>query len=193
MAHDPIIQHIADIFDITILDFEGYNTLQVLLDSGSNIRNISCSPVMGHIDARRKLVAVPENVNVEYVFHELCHIICAPPFYDLDPKGTEDIPEYWLLMPYERELARSCNSPHLLDAVSSWQYETVVDDFYPLHRTELRDYGSTDEELFRTNLWQLGLWRARQVGLLDENNYPTFKYPNWNVIFSQHFCLNSCR
>lgn len=109
--------------------------------------------------------------NVERVVHEMAHLICQPPWCDVD-----DVGEDWMLMQVERCISRALFLPddkRSHQAVVNWQ-EGTQSQFYD---TLLVDVGKG--HYANTTMWRDGMARGRAVGLLDSRNRPTWQMPDW--------------
>jgi hypothetical protein len=108
----------------------------------------------------------------EGYFHELVHVIVQCPWKCWE---IESIPEDFLLLQFERALARQTYDKRTLRRVVEWQEETCV---HMHHSDELGMYS----EYRRSKLWKYGFKVARVLGLLDEQNKPTYAWPNWKKL-----------
>lgn len=108
-----------------------------------------------------------EESDIEAQLHELAHVITHPTGCNLNM-----VRENFLLMQVERELARDMFARSDYERVVRWQRETTVSDGDDLFEMQ-RPYWLDDE------LWRDGYHRAREVGLLDGRNRPTYRQAVW--------------
>lgn len=101
----------------------------------------------------------------ERLLHELVHVICYHPDQSLNQH------ELWLLMPFERELARQlfASEPLILDRVIQFQLDTKV---HWEGKKTLREFNGLEESL---PIWSEALERAKEFGLLDSEGRVTWK------------------
>ncbi len=102
------------------------------------------------------------------LLHEIMHVLCALPFHG---KDGLNVPEENLVMPVERAFARALLPARKVAQVIDWQEATETCVMSTLDM--LDDYETAD-------YWQRGLLAARISGLLDEQNVPTLRWPNWS-------------
>lgn len=121
------------------------------------------------VDAHDRQFCIDEEP--ETYIHELSHIICQP------PNGTiSDVPEDWLLIQFERQLARYA-MPTTIQRVIMWQHETEA----PLvcaPACVLSEFGNYR----RDPAWQRGFCLAQKVGLLDSHRRPTWRRADWSKL-----------
>jgi hypothetical protein len=106
-------------------------------------------------------------VSDEFVFHELCHLILH------HPRLGPEVPEELILMPFELALARTFMDADQLERVHELQEKTTL-----MTGDELGDFSNYTRRWF----WKEGLARCRQLGILDAQNRPTWRYPDWSRI-----------
>jgi hypothetical protein len=124
------------------------------------------------LDIEQRVVFIGPTSRFQHVLHEIAHVVTAPP--DID---YETVPEDFVLMQLERcwveefGLADSRAGAEFLD----WQLETVAPLIQP--DTMLGDVWDYDEH----EAWGAGYRRARELGLVDINNKPTYQLPTWKA------------
>jgi hypothetical protein len=163
MPVSPEIQEIAQIYEITIHIVPEYLLSPRRPDLPADV---STAFGNGLNVARREVYLFGDN-NVESHLHEMMHIITHPAGCKLSV-----VRENWMLMQFERELARKMLPNSMFRRVVSWQRGTEASDnseLFANKREYWRDKG----------MWLDGRERAVEVGLLDKKGYPTFKYPTW--------------
>lgn len=118
----------------------------------------------------------PDPLDAAYAFHEMMHVLCTPPSL-LTRDGLDDLWEGWVLLPFERTLARRKLTRPVYDEVIDYQRGTYVTDFI-----ELSEWASVT----RSAWWRRGLDTARLLGLLDPAGRPTGRRPDWSKIDVDH-------
>lgn len=151
-----------------------YSTFATLLANPDFL----AGPNGGGIDPFGRILYTDDTLDIEDNLHELVHVICALPFVGDD--GVEDVPEESLLFMYERALAEACLDESDLKRVIDYQLMTHLTRYEAdlgtmVHESPASVYG----------LWTTGLSRCRKVGLLDEHNFPTFRWPDWSRLTPQ--------
>lgn len=109
----------------------------------------------------------------EAYLHEVVHVIVQCPWRK--NWGIDSVPEDFLLLQFERALARSVCSTREFRRVVEWQKNTCVhmhagDELWVNHK-----YRFSPE-------WKRGFQVARVLGLLDARNRPTFSWPDWKAL-----------
>lgn len=117
---------------------------------------------------------VSESNRPEAFLHEIVHIIVQPPFWTID-----QAPEDFILMQFERCLARCYFKDGVRKRIKDWQAITVC----TASDCSLQDV----EDVTGTPYWNTIWWRAgygfcERLGLIDGNRKPTGKYPDWSVL-----------
>jgi len=115
------------------------------------------------------------NWEPENYLHELVHVITQPPWQNI-----EHTPEDFILMQFERALAAAYFSPWAYDRIVHWQECTEVSATGTSLGT-LTELG-VSQPYFRAAWWRAGFVFCRKLGILDENNRPTFRWPDWRII-----------
>ena len=140
----------------------------------------------GHgCDPIRKKVFIATDIGSRYetIIHELVHVIVQPPWAQWTIKST---PEEFILMQFERCLARAFFDMEIVDSVKAWQEETglfiVGDREYPMRLGDFDRY-------WQTHFWRHGFALCRTLGLIDHQNRPTLKMPKWGRLRSQEKSL----
>ncbi len=105
------------------------------------------------------------DISVEALLHEAMHILTQSPYASID-----EIPEPWILFQVELAYAKALGRDVLI-AVEAWQAD-VIEANHP-------------ESPKFIAYWRQGYVIARKVGLLDANNEPTYKWPNWSVLSAE--------
>jgi hypothetical protein len=119
---------------------------------------------------REDQVAVVDQVAV---LHEIAHAYTHPPFFSL-----EDCPEDFVLMQWERSVARHC-TPGIYDAVVEWQMESEAK--HPdcaLHAV----YEQCGVSYTHTSWWRSGFALLRKLGGLTTRGRPTFRPLAWHLV-----------
>lgn len=121
-------------------------------------------------DPSLRTVYLEPGREVQEYFHEVVHTIVQPPWWNID-----NTPEDFMLMQFERALARATLSKKEFNAVVCWQEETQceITNGGPLRRIKNYDHHK---------FWRTGLDISRRIGILDTHNRPTFKWPDWKKI-----------
>jgi len=141
-------------------------------------------------DTRKRIVYFiedPENwtswtSGPEAFLHEVVHVIVHCPW---GVEWTIDTtPEDFVLLQFERSLARALYSKENFRRVISWQRDTLV---FMHNFDELSVY----PEYYRSKLWKRGYQVARVLGILDAENKPTFQWPNWRALRPHRRSLTS--
>lgn len=101
------------------------------------------------------------------LFHEICHVICAPPFIGVHA------PEEWLQLPFELYARRSAG-------ISATAWAAFAANA-PIDAHGGAPYGGIAHPR-DTAWWAAGVARARAVGLLGPDNRPTGRLPDWSGI-----------
>lgn len=103
------------------------------------------------------------------IWHEIMRLICWR-----DDQSNEDL----LLVPVEEAYTKAC--------LPGSRQERVLRELWTHahpYAQRLRVENLEDDPHFRRRkFWLDGKRIARQVGLLDDKNYPTFKYPDWSKL-----------
>jgi hypothetical protein len=178
-SEEPITE-LAEIYGITIETEQPWFRLK---DTSRGPQGGGCSPL-------RRVIYVEEHMVLRENFHELCHVICAVPWAgcaslgSLDPLGFDGISgicEGHMLMQFERSLARAVFTEDQLEDVVEWQSQTQV----LLKRGGRLRYLEKIRRYTRQGFWREGFGRLKRVGLLDENNFPTFAWADWSKLTRQ--------
>lgn len=158
------------------VDVEFYDRETVWDDPGPDKYRISKAqgPRSAGCDIERRRIIVPTveaNAKQDYEaeWHELFHVLCAIPGTDI-----EEVDEAFMLMQVERAYAREYG-PTFVRRVVSWQEATST--AYN-NGDELSDYHAYR----RAPFWRAGYARGRRIGLLDTNDHPTWRWPNWKKL-----------
>lgn len=174
---DCPITELAAIYGIKVEDLDRYYRYY---DTTRGPNGGGCSPI-------RRIIYIEDHMVLRENFHELCHVICAVPWAGcatlgaLDPLGFDGITgicEGHLLMQFERSLARAVFSQDQLEDVLEWQEQTQV----MLKKGGRLRYLERIRRYPRQGFWREGFGRLRRVGLLDENNFPTFEWADWSKL-----------
>ena len=114
----------------------------------------------------------PSWLCVDRLLHEMMHVVCCPP-----GEGVHQTHELWLLMPYERELAREllATDPQAMRRVLDFQTGTKVEWE---GRRLLSEFNGNEESL---PVWQEALRIAHDVGLM-ENGRVTWRRADWSQL-----------
>ncbi len=127
----------------------------------------------------KKLLYVEDTpwAEIEHPLHELVHVIVQPPWWSISKT-----PEEVVLFQFERALARATLEDWAVGRVIEWQHQTgvTISGRYPgdLCLGDLRPY---ENEPF----WRFGYALCRRLGLLDDRNRPTYRWPDWSRIEPQ--------
>lgn len=162
----------------SIRDPRGVRVIQKLLDAYSiNIEHTSERHLLNGPDRTAGLEISTRTVyccygaTFERVFHEIAHIVTAPP--DID---YETVPEDFLLLQLERCWCRHLKvGDKLLRAVLKWQGGTAV----PLISEEENAMLDEVADYERSYAWRQGFRRLRKIGLIDNSNRPTLRSATW--------------
>lgn len=169
------ITTLADIYGITVETEQRYWRFP---DTSGGPAGGGCSPF-------RRIIYIEDHMLVREAFHELCHVLCAVPWMgfatlnDLVEEkhnGISGICEGQMLMQFERSLARAVFDQDCYEGVVEWQEQTLV---VPKKGKKER-YLERIRRYRRQHFWRDGFGRLRRVGLLDENNFPTFEWADWS-------------
>jgi hypothetical protein len=115
-----------------------------------------------------RIVWFTKEATLPHVLHEIMHIVTNPPGI-----SHEDVPEDFLLLQFERCVARTLGEKTCAQVVD-WQLETVAPLIVPeAALNEILNYE-------KTKPWHDGFERARRLGLLDNSNKPTWALPTWD-------------
>lgn len=170
---DDIINRLAAIYDIEIK----------FLDPPREVSPAHRGPE-GHgcIPSRRLLLVEDDSVashKPQYFLHELTHIIVQPPFWTM-----RETPEEFVLFQFERQLSKACFDATDHRAVVKWQEDTITytrQKGAPKSKTYAYELALGDIHNYRQRgIWRRGFELCRRVGLLDKNNKPTWKKPDWS-------------
>jgi hypothetical protein len=110
--------------------------------------------------------------NPEGLFHELVHVIVQPPGLRII-----DVPETMILLMFEDRLSLHLKS-EVRKRILDYQGETYVDMYDHIGRRFI-DLSEVPNHL-KEEMWKSGLERCRQLGLLDEKNRVTWRWPEWD-------------
>jgi len=162
----------------SIRDPRGVRVIQKLLDAYAiNIEHTSERRLLNGPDRTAGLEISTRTVyccygaTFERVFHEIAHIVTAPP--DLD---YETVPEDFLLLQLERCWCRHLKvGDKLFRAVLKWQGGTTV----PLISEEENAMLEEVADYERSYAWRQGFRRLRAIGLIDDSNRPTLRPAAW--------------
>jgi hypothetical protein len=159
-AEFPRLEQLAQQFQITITPTWGGHSNELLNGPGR----------YAGLDLETRTVFYGEDLPglaFRYVFHEIMHIVTAPPGIPYD-----SISEDFLLLQLERAFVRDLPRDIAAD-ILEWQLETEA----PLI---VRGAGLGEIAQYQlTPGWHQGFRRARHLGLLDTKNRPTGKLPTW--------------
>lgn len=109
------------------------------------------------------------NSEIEHYFHELVHVVVQPPWRRW---SISDTPEEFILFQFERALARA--------TLEEWAFERVVDWQCNTYTRILQSHLDSDPRYDKRGFWRLGFKMCRVLGLLDQNNRPTYRWPDWS-------------
>lgn len=123
------------------------------------------------INWRTNTLAIEEPALPEDILHEMCHLIVGKPSIHL--------PEAFLLMPFEWELAKYLarkitgyrDRERFMSGVRSYQGGTVAGNLMLVE-----EYGP---RVRATKWWRNGIERAKQLKLLYTDRRPTFFRAEW--------------
>lgn len=113
------------------------------------------------------------DTSLEILLHEIAHVYTQPPFWPIS--GT---PEEFLLMPWERAVARACFDPKTYRNVVDWQLSTGI--YYLPGETLESVRAIGDYSYSHAGWWRAGFIALRKLGMLDVDNRPTWRQPRWN-------------
>lgn len=113
------------------------------------------------------------NAVPEAFLHEIVHVIVACPWGSR--WSIDTTPEDFLLLQFERSLARQFYSESDFRRVVTWQRETLV---FMNNYDEL----GADPQYYLSKPWKRGYQVARVLGIVDDQNRPTFSWPNWKAL-----------
>jgi len=129
-------------------------------------------------DVERRVVLIEERVrgkeDPETLLHEIVHVIVNPPGV-----GIEVIHEGWILLQFERALARQALTEEEYAAVVDYQTATSIDLYEDDKWICILDDAPEPEKL---SFWQEGVARCQLLGLLDEENRVTWQPPDWSCL-----------
>lgn len=170
MAEDVILQ-IAEAYGVRVLFRAGH----------PNIPHRFQGPMAHGCNPRRRTLYVDslweDNGPIEWIFHELVHVIVQPPFWEMN-----ETPEEFMLFQFERALAQACLEDWAYRQVLAWQETTLTD------RIGMPALGSIPNYRKQT-FWRDGYAFCREVGLLDGDNKVTWERPAWGRLQGIHIDL----
>lgn len=112
-----------------------------------------------------------ESEGAEGFLHELVHVLLTPP-----GENIETIHEAWMLLPFERILARETMSKKDYRKVLEYQSSTSIDIWEGRTCYMILDDVPNPES---KDWWREGIDRAKKVGMLDVNGKVTWHRAAW--------------
>lgn len=158
---DIVINQLATVYGVTI-QWKPFGDMQ---------KNIRGPYVHGCVPEEETVVFATNRgleAGVEVYLHELVHVITQAPYSTIDQQ-----PEEHMLFQFERALAKEVLDRYDYERVVKWQEWTmmrVVGDGVAL---------GSYPYYWSTRWWKEGYRRCRLVGLLDNDNRPTFERADW--------------
>lgn len=116
-----------------------------------------------------RTVVFSRSATVDVVLHEIVHVIAQPPCVEIT-----FMPEDFVLLQFERAIAKAIRDPEILRHVIIYQEGTTV----PLICADGGWLGGVFDYT-RSRGWRAGFRRARELDLLDDRNRPTWSPANW--------------
>jgi len=161
----------------------GVNVFLSILYDGEETRGLKRKPLTkgttaGPVDhwcnPKKKSIWLENfSSDIEYAFHELCHVIINP------PGGIDQLSEDVALMPFERTLARQCLSPAGFKRVLAWQETGTQIEWWCARKKKYYPELGMVPNYSRWGLWRESFRNLRRMGVIDKRGKVTWQWPNW--------------
>ena len=162
---DAPINVLADHFGIRVVRDHWKNDPRMLRGpSGSSMNPIDR---IGYADPKM-------HDDLKDIYHELIHVLMYVPGGSKWSDGVEYVDEACGPMQLERQMAKACFGKEDLAQIVEYQEVTAVWGFKEILAGH-HDYENDPR-------WVRGMDLCRRVGVLDDNLFPTFRWPDWSVL-----------